>query len=114
MSFRFPFYPLLLASYFPIFLYSQNISRYSPLVALYPVLWALLAASLFLGISWSLFKDVHKAAFWLSTNFGIFFLYGSLYTQFKEIISGTNFIILSIFISMNMGVFFLFWKKKHR
>lgn len=109
---RFPFYPLVFGLYFPVFLYSRNLDRYSIDVAVVPAL-AVGAAVLLGGVLCGfLFRNVHRAAIWYGANLIFFFLYGGIFRTLKSMVPGGHRILLASAIVLNAGLFLLLWKRK--
>lgn len=107
----FPFYPLIIGLYFPLFLYSRNLDRYSLEVAVAPTL-AVGGTVLLLGILCGfLFKNVHRAAIWYGANLIYFFLYGGIFRTLKPLVPGGHKILLAAAILLNAGLFLLLWKR---
>jgi hypothetical protein len=108
----FPFYPLVIGLYFPLFLYSRNLDRYSMEVAVVPTL-AVGAMVLLVGILCGfLFKTVHRAAIGYGANLIFFFLYGGIFRTLKPMVPGGHKILLAAAIVLNAGLFLLYRKRK--
>lgn len=108
----FPFYPLVIGLYFPVFLYSRNLDRYSLEVAVVPAL-AVGAAVLLAGILCGfIFKNVHRAAIWYGANLVCFFLYGGIFRTLKTMVPGGHKILLAAAIVLNAGLFLLYRKRR--
>jgi hypothetical protein len=110
--FSFPFYPILIGIYFPIFLYSRNIDRYSFEVVVAPILASFAMALAFATLSGFLFRNAHRAAIWSSANLIYFFLYGGVFRTLKYMVPGSHKILVAAGVLMNVVILYFLWKKK--
>ena len=113
----FTFHPFLIALYFPLFLYSINIDRYSAPVTFLPALILQITTIIVFGLLLLIFKDKHKAALLLSVNLLLIFSYGSCYALLKGCyheklggILGAQKIILLFDFTVNILLLWAFWK----
>ncbi len=104
-----PFHTLCLTLYFPLFLYSQNIHRFTLSVVAVPTL-CLLAVTAFLG--WVLFyalKNAKMAAVFLSLNLILLFTYGYTFGYLRDFLldhslarMGANKILVATWLMANV------------